>query len=247
MEIVQQQFEGKQLRMIERNGQPWFVLADVCAVLDLTSPHKVADRLDEDEKGRNLIPTLGGEQEMIVINESGLYAVILRSDKAQARPFRKWITNEVLPALRTKGSYTVGEVKPIPTPALISARLVALALDCSSKSAVNKLTHHGVKATHHLLDPICGAPAYLYPLPLVLAIWPNGAFQAYTGLIHEGIGEVEHRTLLSKQGKASRAQHLFYTAAEELGAQLAREMVEEFMRTELPARFRAAIARGPLA
>ena len=85
MEIVQQQFEGKQLRMIERNGQPWFVLADVCAVLDLTSPHKVADRLDEDEKGRNLIPTLGGEQEMIVINESGLYAVILRSDKAQAR------------------------------------------------------------------------------------------------------------------------------------------------------------------
>ena len=55
------------------------------------------------------------------------------------------------------------------------------------------------------------------------------------------------RGVVTKQGKASRAQHLFYTAAEELGAQLAREMVEEFMRTELPARFRAAIARGPLA
>lgn len=246
MEIVQQQFEGKQLRMIERNGQPWFVLADVCAALEIKQTARVAERLDEDEVSQNhLIDSLGRQQEMTVINESGLYAVILRSDKAQARPFRKWITNEVLPALRTKGSYTVGEVKPIPTPALISARLVALALDCSSKSAGNRMRHRGVQPTHHLLDPICGAPAFLYPLAQVQATWPAVTFQPYTGLIHQGVGEVEHRTLLSKQGKANRAQHLFYNAAEEMGAQLARKMVEHYINTELPIKFRALLGVKP--
>jgi prophage antirepressor-like protein len=237
--MIQQQFEGKQLRMVERDGQPWFVLADVCAVLDLSSPHKVADRLDEDEKGRNQIPTPGGEQEMTVINESGLYAVILRSDKAQARPFRKWVTNEVLPALRTKGSYTLpisNQNCPIP---LISARLVAVALDCSSKSATNRLRHRGIDPTDHFLDPICGAPTYLYPLAEVQKVWPAVTFQPYTGLIHAGTGEVHHRIQISKQGKAERNQHLFFTVAEELGAQLAREMVETFIRDELPKRFRA--------
>ena len=126
-----------------------------------------------------------------------------------------------------------------PTPALISARLVAVALDCSSKSAGNRMRHRGIQPTHHFLDPICGAPAYLYPLAQVQAIWPAVTFQPYTGLIHQGTGEVEHRTALSKQGKAERNQHLFYTVAEELGAQLAREMMEEFMRTELPVRLRA--------
>ena len=67
MQILQQQFEGKPFRMIERDGQHWFVLADVCAALELTTPHKVAYRLDEDEKGRNLIPTPGGEQEMTAV------------------------------------------------------------------------------------------------------------------------------------------------------------------------------------
>ena len=73
-------FGETEVRTIERDGEPWWVLSDVCKVLELNSPHKVADRLEEDEKGRNLIPTLGGEQEMTIISESGLYSVILRSD-----------------------------------------------------------------------------------------------------------------------------------------------------------------------
>ncbi|WP_407570697.1 Bro-N domain-containing protein [Deinococcus altitudinis] len=243
MQILQQQFEGKPLRITERDGQRWFVLADVCAVLEIKQPTRVAERLDEDEKGVSLIHTPGGQQEMTVVNESGLYAVILRSDKPQARPFRKWITNEVLPALRTKGSYTLGE-KPNTLPPLISARLAAVALDCSSKSAANRLRHRGIQASHHYLEPLCGAPAFLYPLTEVQKVWPNIQFQPYTGLIHEGTGEVEHRVLLSKQGKAAQAQHLFFNAAEELGAQLARTMVEEFINTELPARLRAALTRG---
>ena len=87
------------------------MLADVCKVLELGSPHKVADRLEDDEKGRSLIPTLGGSQSATIINESGLYNVILRSDKPEAKPFRKWVTSEVLPSIRKTGAYnTTGKV-----------------------------------------------------------------------------------------------------------------------------------------
>ncbi len=96
---------GCKIRTLEKGGEPWWVLSDVCKVLELSSPHKVADRLEADEKGRNLIPTPGGMQEMTIINESGLYAVILRSDKPQAKPFRKWVTSEVLPSIRKHGAY----------------------------------------------------------------------------------------------------------------------------------------------
>ena len=85
------------------------MLKDVCEILGLGSPHKVFERLDEDEKGRNLIPTLGGGQEMTVINESGLYNVILRSDKPEAKPFRRWVTSEVLPSIRRHGAYMTPE------------------------------------------------------------------------------------------------------------------------------------------
>ena len=100
-------YESSEIRTVQINGEPWFVLSDVCKVLELSSPHKVAERLDGDEKGRNQIPTLGGVQEMAVVNESGLYTVILRSDKPQAKPFRKWVTSVVLPSIRKTGSYSV--------------------------------------------------------------------------------------------------------------------------------------------
>jgi len=109
-ELVIFDYKDNEVRTVQRDGEPWFVLKDVCQVLDLGSPHKVAERLDDDEKGRNLIPTPGGPQEMTVINESGLYAVILRSDKAEARPFRKWVTSEVLPSIRKTGHY---EARPV--------------------------------------------------------------------------------------------------------------------------------------
>lgn len=98
------------VRTISMNGEPWFVLADVCKVLELSSPHKVAERLEEDE--RNQIPltdSLGRQQNTTIINESGLYSVILRSDKPQAKPFRKWVTSEILPSIRKHGAYMTPE------------------------------------------------------------------------------------------------------------------------------------------
>ena len=89
--------ENKPVRIMNINGEPWFVLKDVCEVLgmDSTQLKKVADRLEEDEKGRTQITTPGGAQESWIISESGRYNVILRSDKPEAKPFRKWVTARI--------------------------------------------------------------------------------------------------------------------------------------------------------
>ena len=102
----------QQVRTVLIDEEPWWVLADVCKVLKLKETHRVASRLDEDEK-MTLSRTLatgqagqrGGAQRMIVVNESGLYSVILRSDKPEAKEFKRWVTHEVLPSIRKTGSY----------------------------------------------------------------------------------------------------------------------------------------------
>lgn len=103
--IVPFQFEERPLRVIERDGQPWFSLNDVCAVLEIANPRDAATRLDDDERDVVITDTLGGRQEATVIDESGLYKLTLRSRKAGAKRFTKWLTREVLPSIRRTGSY----------------------------------------------------------------------------------------------------------------------------------------------
>lgn len=98
-------YESNEVRTVMRNGEPWFCLVDVCRVLGITNHKNVFARLDNDEKGVHEMDTLGGKQKMSIINESGLYNVILRSDKPEAKPFRKWVTGTVLPSIRKTGSY----------------------------------------------------------------------------------------------------------------------------------------------
>ena len=98
-------YNSVEVRTIQKDGEPWFVLKDVCNVLHIGNSRDVVARLDQDEKGVGQIDTLGGKQEMTIINESGLYNVILRSDKPEAKPFRKWVTSEVLPTIRRHGMY----------------------------------------------------------------------------------------------------------------------------------------------
>ena len=102
------------VRTVLQDGEPWWVLTDVCRVLGLTTPARVAERLDEDEKGVSLTHTPGGPQNMTIINESGLYHIILRSDKPEAKPFRRWVTHEVLPAIRRDGAYSITAQPPCP-------------------------------------------------------------------------------------------------------------------------------------
>lgn len=105
-------YDNNQVRTVMQDGEPWFVLKDVCKVLNLSTPKRVAERLDNDEVSlTHLIDAIGRSQKTTIINESGLYGVILRSDKPQAKPFRRWVTHEVLPAIRKTGSYTDTENK----------------------------------------------------------------------------------------------------------------------------------------
>lgn len=99
-------YESSEIRTVQVNGEPWFVLADVCKVLEIARGTKVAERLEEDEvRQTSITDSLGRQQKAYIINESGLYTVILRSDKPQAKPFRKWVTSEVLPSIRKHGAY----------------------------------------------------------------------------------------------------------------------------------------------
>ena len=114
------------VRTTEISGEPWFVLKDVCKVLELGTPARVAERLEEDEVSlAHIIDSIGRKQEMTIINESGLYNVILRSDKPEAKPFRKWVTSEVLPSIRKSGGYIAGQESMSPEELMASALLMA--------------------------------------------------------------------------------------------------------------------------
>lgn len=112
-------FEDHLIRVISRDGDPWFVLSDVCAVLAIGNPSDAAARLDDDEK--HTLDNVEGiadrrVQFLTIINESGLYSLILTSRKPEAKQFKKWVTAELLPTLRRTGTYTLPDTTP-PTPA----------------------------------------------------------------------------------------------------------------------------------
>ena len=99
-------FNNQPVRTVQLNNQPYWGLKDVCDVLELSNPTVVANRLEDDERAKF---NLGRQGEATVITESGLYAVILRSDKPNAKEFRKWVTSEVLPSIRKTGVYLTDE------------------------------------------------------------------------------------------------------------------------------------------
>ena len=109
------------IRTLTIDGEPWFVAADVCKALELGNPSMTVERLDADEKGISSIDTLGGKQRMAIINEPGLYSVILRSRKPEAKAFKRWITHEVIPAIRKYGGYMTKSLleQVLENPALI--------------------------------------------------------------------------------------------------------------------------------
>lgn len=119
-------YNDREVRTVQKDGEPWFVLKDVCAVLGI-SDHKVAARRLEEDEGCQipLTDSIGRKQEMLCINESGLYNVILRSDKPEAKPFRKWVTSEVLPSIRKNGGYIAGQESMTPAELMASALLMA--------------------------------------------------------------------------------------------------------------------------
>jgi len=101
-------FDNLPVRTVERSGEIWFVAADVCKALEISNPRDATGRLDTDEKDDvGITDTIGREQTVNIISESGLYSLILTSRKKEAKRFKKWVTSEVLPAIRKTGSYSV--------------------------------------------------------------------------------------------------------------------------------------------
>ena len=97
------------------NQEPWFVAKDVCDALTIGNSRDAIARLDDDEKGVSVVPTPSGEQSMNLVNESGLYNLIFQSRKPEAKAFRKWVTSEVLPAIRRTGRYELKKSAPAKT------------------------------------------------------------------------------------------------------------------------------------
>ena len=104
--VVPFDFDGVSVRTILRDGQPWFVAADVCAALGYSNPSKaISDHVDADERSNEQLDRFRMGSKALVINESGLYSLVLSSRKPEAKRFKKWVTSEVLPQIHRTGQY----------------------------------------------------------------------------------------------------------------------------------------------
>ena len=135
-------FEQNQVRIIEKDGEFWFVAKDVCDVLELENPTKSIKSLDDDEKmtltfREDHSGQRGGAQFLNIINESGLYALVLRSNKPEAKRFSKWVRSEVLPSIRKHGAYMTQQTleKALTNPDF----LIQLAQQLKSEQEKNKV------------------------------------------------------------------------------------------------------------
>ena len=103
-----------QVRVIEQDGEPWFVAKDLCECLAISKHRDAISRLDIDERGSVKVDTLGGRQEMATVNEYGLYSLVLSSRKPEAKEFKRWITHEVIPSIRKYGSFNMAIPRTLP-------------------------------------------------------------------------------------------------------------------------------------
>lgn len=107
MDLIQKIFNYGEIEVqtIIKDNEPWFVAKDVCNALEVKNTSDALSRLDDDEKGVVSTDTLGGTQDTLIVNEPGLYSLILGSRKPQAKPFKRWVTHEVIPSIRKHGAY----------------------------------------------------------------------------------------------------------------------------------------------
>ncbi|WP_323830523.1 Bro-N domain-containing protein [Pseudomonas sichuanensis] len=130
---IHRTFENQNIRILLIDGEPWFVASDACASLAIANvslavngrADRETDGLDADEKGIATVNTPSGDQEMLVVNESGLYTLIFKSRKPEAKRFKKWVTGEVLPSLRKHGSYSLTDIAEVQQPVPMAEHIEA--------------------------------------------------------------------------------------------------------------------------
>lgn len=121
--IVPFNFDGEAVRVhVDEHGEPWFVAADVCRVLDISNPSDALKRLDDDE--RTLVSTEGGGPGLNLVSEAGLFTLVLGSRKPEAKRFKRWVTHEVLPQIRKTGSYGADPLAALADPAQLRTILL---------------------------------------------------------------------------------------------------------------------------
>lgn len=113
-ELMTFSYDYRQVRTAIIAGSPWFVAADLVELLDIERVHDAVRGLDYDEKGTEIIRTPGGDQRLTVVSEPGLYSLILRSRKPEAKKLKRWVTHEVLPQIRRTGSYATAVPQSLP-------------------------------------------------------------------------------------------------------------------------------------
>jgi len=157
------QFQSIEVRTVDRDGQIWFVAGDVAKALDYSDAAQMTRALDDDEKGLHIMQTLGGNQQVTIISESGLYHALLKSRKPQARPFRRWVTEEVLPAIRRTGAYS----SAAPVPALLppGTRLL-LAFDDDGQYRVKVVPNDALVVTMRQIVEIIRDKGYVLAKPV---------------------------------------------------------------------------------
>lgn len=132
------QFGTAPLRVIQRQGEPWFVAVDICGVLGIKNARDAVASLDDDERDAvGTTDAIGRNQDMNIVSESGLYALIFKSRRPEARAFRKWVTSEVLPSIRRTGTFSLGEVDHRTIAS--AAKLIAEARHLRGKEAAVKV------------------------------------------------------------------------------------------------------------
>ncbi len=128
---------GISLRSITKDDEPWFPVSDVCQALSISNPSQAVGKLEDDEKALTSMNTVGGQQQVLIVNETGLYTLILRSRKPGAIAFRRWVTRTVLPSLRKDGVYIVGQEKPITDADTLPELLAQIAAIQTKVNALN--------------------------------------------------------------------------------------------------------------
>jgi len=197
------QFDSHEIRVVLIDGEPWFVAKDICNVLEHTNSSKALERLKDYEKGLTTVSTRGGNQEMAIISESGLYRLVLTSRKPQAEPFQDWVVQVVLTAIRKTGSYSVHSQPQTQQPQLPSRQL-ALETAKAVTEIQNLLSDNNPRLAQFLIDHA------------ISDLMPAG--NSLTGVKLKGVAEIaeslglpvnlNNRTSLGKFVKKS-CKHLF--------------------------------------
>lgn len=226
--------EFGEIRTLEINNAPWFVGRDVATVLGYSNPRKaIGDHVDDEDKGVTKCDTLGGSQDLTIINESGLYSLILSSKLPNAKAFKRWVTSEVLPAIRKHGLYAIDDILENPDIAiqaltkLKEERAARKALELDNQVKSQQIAELQPKATYYDLILQCkdllsvteiakdygmsakGLNAMLHNLGVQFN--QSGVWFLYAKYQHEGYTQTKTQNYNRPDGTQGSKVHTYWT------------------------------------